>query len=398
MNGIKLYSKNKSGKTLQWWAESDLTLNDEGYISLNIYYGQVDGKTQHKVRFTKSGKNLGKKNATTIEEQALLDLSYLYRAQLEDKGYFLSIEDYSKPKIAMLAHKYQDKKHLLKTKQDGITYKETIWVQPKLNGIRCTAIKTDDQTIKYVSRRNKAFTPFSHITKELLQILEIGDMIDGELFNKAMPLEYIASVVNAKEDRYVLDEQSGATIWRETDIQYHVYDYVNNDEDDATTRQEKLTNLFVNKNFNSVIRVRTEQVINLEEVQSFFAEWIQDGYEGLMLRIGSSLYEYAERSNGLMKYKEMFDEEFQVVEIFESPNEPGQPVFVVDLRNEQFCKVRKSGVKSENTKYLENPEKYIGQWLTVQYQARTEYDNLSFPVGLLLREGTFENNVFVPTV
>ena len=55
MNGVTLYSKNKSGKILEWKAESDLTLNSDGWITLNIYYGQQNGKTQHKVRYTKSG-------------------------------------------------------------------------------------------------------------------------------------------------------------------------------------------------------------------------------------------------------------------------------------------------------------------------------------------------------
>ena len=50
MNGVTLYSKNKSGKILEWKAESDLTLNSDGWITLNIYYGQQNGKTQHKVR------------------------------------------------------------------------------------------------------------------------------------------------------------------------------------------------------------------------------------------------------------------------------------------------------------------------------------------------------------
>ena len=115
-----------------------------------------------------------------------------------------------------------------------------------------------------------------------------------------------------------------------------------------------------------------------------------------MQRDGLAHYEFDDRSIGLLKYKEMFDEEFQIVDIIESDNEPGQPVFVVDLRNDQTCKVRKSGDKSENEKYLLNRDDYIKKWLTVQYQARTKYDNLSFPVGLLLRDGVFKDGHFIP--
>ena len=89
---MRLYSRNKKGKPIVWWAETDYQLNTNGHIELNIYYGQVDGKIQRKQRLTKSGKNLGKSNATTIEEQAKLDLSYLYKAQ-RDKDYFDSLKN-----------------------------------------------------------------------------------------------------------------------------------------------------------------------------------------------------------------------------------------------------------------------------------------------------------------
>jgi len=404
MNGVTLYSKNKSGKTLEWKAESDLTLNEHGWITLNIYYGQQGGKTQHKIRYTKSGKNKGKANATTIEEQALLDLSYLYRAQLEEKGYFLSIEDYQKPRTAMLAHKYQDKKHKLLVDDEG-NFEHLYYGQPKLNGIRCTATKVSKTEIKYLSRTNKVFTPFEHLTKLLLPILEVGDTVDGELFNPEMPLEYIASIVNSDSDRYVIDEALGVTLWKDSDIQYHLYDGIKNETDYSyTDRKYWLYDLFETYGNNdetniggSLIKVLTVPLKSLDHMKEKFAEWISNGYEGLMLRDGNGKYEFNDRSVNLLKYKEMFDEEFQIDDIIESDNEPGQPVFVVNLRNDQQCKVRKSGDKTDNEKYLINKKDYIGKWLTVQFQARTKYDNLSFPVGLLIREGVFTDGQFIPS-
>lgn len=403
MNGVTLYSKNKSGKILEWKAESDLTLNSDGWITLNIYYGQQNGKTQHKVRYTKSGKNKGKVNSTTIEEQALLDLSYLYRAQLEEKGYFLSLDDYKKPRTAMLAHKYQDKKHKLNVDEED-NFVHEYFGQPKLNGIRCTATKVSETEIQFLSRTNKLFTPFEHLSKLLLPILDIGDMVDGELFNPEMPLEYIASLVNSETDRFITDKDLGVTLWKVDDLQYHLYDGVAKDTNDNYKDRKywlhELFEMFGNEDETtigrSLIKVLTVPLKSLTHMKTRFSEWITLGYEGLMLRDGLAHYEFDDRSIGLLKYKEMFDEEFQIVDIIESDNEPGQPVFVVDLRNDQTCKVRKSGDKSENEKYLLNRDNYIKKWLTVQYQARTKYDNLSFPVGLLIRDGIFKDGQFIP--
>lgn len=399
MNGTTLYSKNKSGKTLVWKAESDLTLNDQGWITINVSYGQEGGKIQNKVRYTKSGKNKGKANATTIEEQALLDISYLYRAQLEEKGYFKSLDDYKVRQTAMLAHKYQDKEHKLAVDTEG-NFTRTYYAQPKLNGIRCTAIKVSETEIQFLSRTNKLFTPFDHISKDLLKIMNVGDMVDGELFNPQMPLEHIASLVNSDTDRFVTDETLGVTLWTLTDLQYHIYDGVElNNNVSCTERRKWVESLFgTADSIGSLVKVLTVTVKSISEMKEKFKEWISMHYEGLMLRDSIGTYEYDARSVFLLKYKEMLDEEFEIVDIIESENEPGQPVFVVDLGNGQQCKVRKSGDKKDNEKYLQEPNQWIKQWLTVQYQARTKYDNLSFPVGLLIRKGTVENGVFIPEV
>ncbi len=274
-----------------------------------------------------------------------------------------------------------------------------------MNGIRCTATKISDTEIEFLSRTNKPFTSFDHLTKLLLPILEIGDTVDGELFNPEMPLEYIASLVNSETERYIVDEELGVTLWKVDDLQYHLYDGIAVEtDDDYLTRKYWLHELFemfgdedektIGK---SLVKVLTVPLKSLTHMKDKFTEWVGLGYEGLMLRDGLAKYEFNDRSVGLLKYKEMFDEEFQIVDIIESDNEPGQPVFVVDLRNDQTCKVRKSGDKSENEKYLLNKATYLSKWLTVQYQARTKYDNLSFPVGLLIRDGVFKDGQFVPS-
>lgn len=53
LNNLKLYSKNKTGKALEWTA-SILDKDENGYIPIEIVFGQVDGKLQQKIRYVKS--------------------------------------------------------------------------------------------------------------------------------------------------------------------------------------------------------------------------------------------------------------------------------------------------------------------------------------------------------
>ena len=50
-NNTYLYSKNKSGKTLQWRAYSEFQLNSDGFIEVIVEFGQQEGKLQTKKSF-----------------------------------------------------------------------------------------------------------------------------------------------------------------------------------------------------------------------------------------------------------------------------------------------------------------------------------------------------------
>ena len=56
------------------------------------------------------------------------------------------------------------------------------------------------------------------------------------------------------------------------------------------------------------------------------------------------------------------------------------------------------GDKNENLKYLKDPTTYIGQYLTVDYQALSQYNMPLFPVGIAVRKGTLVDGKFIPDV
>jgi ATP-dependent DNA ligase len=100
--------------------------------------------------------------------------------------------------------------------------------------------------------------------------------------------------------------------------------------------------------------------------------YIREGYEGVMFRSLNGLYAPGKRSRDLLKYKRWYDNEFLIVSIIDSRDNPGQAVFVCknDLNSETF-KVVPEGSREQKAAYFDNRVQYIGKKLTVRYFDRT---------------------------
>ena len=112
------------------------------------------------------GKNIGKSNETTPQEQAILEAKAKIKAKLEE-GYYETIQEAQKEVLVlfMLAKEF-------KAEEDKVSY--PFHVQPKLDGMRC--LKKEQNLI---SRKNKEINTMFHIANELK---EVADVFDGELY------------------------------------------------------------------------------------------------------------------------------------------------------------------------------------------------------------------------
>ena len=409
-NGKELFTKDTKGKTRFWKATSNLELNADGHISILIEHGVLGSdKVVKKERFTKNGKNIGKINQTTIEEQALLDISYLYQKQLDD-GYVFDLDSYTEPLRPQLAHPYEKRKHTVKFDYKHPTaandYSNRYYASKKLDGVRLFVFVSNGKVVKFESRTGKPFKYFSHIATAIENNLSDVDKVlnnvvfDGELFNKNIPFNVLSSLINS-DDYTTTTEFNGITYTTEQ-VQFHCYDRVNLDkkEEDYFTR---FVNVSIPAENNIVFKIDNKIIKNEQDLITLGGKWISEGYEGLMLRNGWTPYDFDKRSNNLLKYKIMLDEEFLILDIIDSENEPGQPIFVVEVQKATdkeealTCNVRMKGEKKENEKYLINKKDYINKWLKVQYQTKSEYNIPLFPVGLEVREGTVIDGKFIPT-
>lgn len=393
MNNKIIYSVSSKGKITTWEASLNYTPNSEGYLEITITSGYEDGKKVDRIREVKSGKNIGRANETSLEQQAELELERLYQDKY-DKGYVDDRESVSTEKKVnnirkpMTAHKYPDKAHKLPQSASKIVF------QPKIDGLRCLITKTEDD-VTFSSRSGKLFNTIPHLKDAVKDVLSVGDVLDGELYIHGKELQEIMSIVSPSKN---IKEEALK------DIKLYWYDSIPSGKE-----SDSYENRFINSDFDlkdPIIKIETfifDSEVDkdsdefLTKLESTFDKYLKDGYEGLMIRNTEKPYYFGRRHESLQKYKKMFSDEFKIIDILESDNDEA-PRFVCDLGNENTVTVRLKGDKEENTKYLENKEDYIGKWLTINYQTWTKTGSLQFPVGVAIREGEEIDGKFVPSI
>ena len=126
----------------------------------------------------------------------------------------------------------------------------------------------------------------------------------------------------------------------------------------------------------------------LEEIHDLF---VNEGYEGLMLRNLDMPYEFS-RSWNLVKYKVMKDGEYKIVDAEQAlkGKQKGAIIWICETpQGDRFNVVPNGTIESRKKLWTEwelNPNDFIGKELTVQYQELTPKGIPRFPKGLAIRD------------
>lgn len=352
-----LYGTNKDGSYKTW------SIAVEGN-KITISHGKMGGKQTLKEELV-YGKNIGRANETSDEQQALLEAESRYKKQL-DKGYRPSLDELDELDVLpMLAQDYLKNGHKL-------TY--PVLCSPKKDGVRCLAIRHVDG-VELRSRGGKEYT-VPHIQKALFDVLKEGEILDGEIWLHSTPLEDIVSATRLQDSHL------------HTQLQYHAFDYVEQNVP-FVERYAKLENIFNREelNYGVIVLVKHIHVYSEKDMLLWHKHYVSLGEEGIMLRGLEGLYESGKRSTQLQKRKDFLDEEFVITGVEEDRN--GNAVLKV------WCPVAKQhfgvcyGDFNERKQQLEHPDEYVGKWLNVKFQSRYRDTLLpSFPTGVCIRACT----------
>ena len=363
-----IYKKTKTGATQEWSIE----VEGNKYRTQSGQVGGVISTNEWTVCF---GKNVGRANATTDDEQALAE-AVAKRTKKLESGYFEDINNINEQQYfePMLASKWEDSK-------DKITY--PIFSQPKLDGIRCIVTKDG-----MFSRNGKAIISAPHIFESLKPLFETNPQLifDGELYADKFANDFNKIVSLVKRTKPTVEDLAEI----KKNIQYWIYDLPNED-DTFEIRSQALYDLFMEWSyFNShCINVDTDVCRSEKEVMELYEGYVEKGYEGQILRLNGP-YEN-KRSKFLLKHKSFQDSEFPILDICEGEgNKTGQVGYMVfEIEGKRF----KSNVKcswEEGAEILKSKSKLIGKSATIQYFNLTPDGIPRFPYVININREEYE--------
>ncbi len=268
-------------------------------------------------------KNRGKKNERNVFHQALVMARAKYLKKIED-GSSKNSEEISGIKetkyFPMLAKNYKDIKKI----------EYPVYIQPKLDGLRCLAYLdknpdehkniTSDDVILYSRQKKEYPTNASNkaIRVALLPVLIKyyidGESLylDGELYKHGKSLQNLSSVTRGSDSK-----ECG---------EYHIYDMFYpsyNNKDSFEKRTNILKNVYnsLQDEHKKIIKyVPTHYVRSRDDEDKLYREFLNKGYEGIMIRSPEGAYAKSAtkkssslRSKNLLKRKEVLDGEYEVV-------------------------------------------------------------------------------------
>ncbi len=364
MNFETLYKKTSTGADQEW------TISTVDNIIVTRW-GQCGGKIQETQDVIADGKNTGKSNETTPALQAVAEAQAMWEKKLK-KGYVKNLDDARDGKtdasieggvFPMLAKKFSEHGHKI------------VWpayVQPKFDGHRCIAVVENGECTLW-SRTRKLITGVPHINRAVEKVVKGNTILDGELYNHDYHNRFEALTSFIRQET----PKEGHEV-----VEYHIYDLAISD----VPFEQRFRNL-KEFDFKSPLKlVQTVLVNDEDEMMTAFDDFLNQDYEGLMVRSVDGLY-VNKRSADLLKVKEFDDSEFKIIGVEEGRGKlTGHAIFVCETEEGIQFNVKLKGDTAKLKEYFENPNLVVGKILTVQYQGLTKSDVPRFPIGLRFRE------------
>jgi DNA ligase-1 len=264
-----------------------------------------------------------------------------------------------------------------------IDYTKPVFMQPKLDGVRCL-IQYDDGKVTAYSRTGKVWKNIEHITLGLYRFFDKypNVILDGELYNHDFKddFESIISMVRktkpTAEDRVISSDN----------VQFHCYDIV----DEKLPFKQRIE--FINNNLmllsSSIKIVYTMQITSHENALTFHESFVAGGYEGSILRTNDV---YAcKRSHNLRKFKDFSDAEATIVGYLDGKGKRKGTLgkfLMVDADGVRFgCPPGKGYNYKDLTVMLKNIDDYIGKLATFTYFERTKANSYRHPLFKCIRD------------
>lgn len=353
-----LYKYTSKGQVQQWqiFTKGDRFWTEEGIQG---------GKLTTSLPTICKGKNIGRANETSPEEQAEKEAQAKWQKKV-DSGYNEELSAEKKFFEPMLAHELSKYKELLFT--------VPTFIQPKLDGLR--AISQED---KLESRNGKPYVASPHLYQSKF-------ILDGELYNHELHDDFNKIVSLCKKQKPTTEEFKES----KDKVQFWAYDFPSH-KGVFSARYAALKNALVQLKNPAYRLVPTYEVKSRKDVEKYHEKFLEEGYEGSILRLDLGDYEN-KRSKQLLKKKDFVDEEFVIVDVEEGVGARTGTVgrFTMEMKDgRQFG----SNIKGDFTylaDLLKKKKKLIGKRATVKYFNLTPDGIPRFPYVIKIDRDAYE--------
>ena len=270
----------------------------------------------------------------------------------------------------MLAHKFDDSR---------VDWSQPVYIQPKLDGVRCLFTKDGAY-----SRTGKEFMNVAHIRTTLLPFFNQHPdvVLDGELYNHELKHDFEKIISLVRKQKPTADDRLEA----QQLVQFHVYDYFDGViYDSYKTRMQMLVTSDI---YGRHIKyVPAKLVDSYNYARDIHTTFLSEGYEGSIIRL-DGLYKHG-RSYDLMKFKDFSDAEATIVgyELGKGKRTGtiGKFLMMDDEGVEFGCPPGKGYNYKDLANMLLNIKDYMGQRATFTYFQRTKAGSYRHPLFKCIR-------------
>tara|TARA_R110002033_G_scaffold79081_1_gene130328 strand:+ start:66 stop:1334 length:1269 start_codon:yes stop_codon:yes gene_type:complete len=379
-----LYSLNKNGRVHVWTMyvkamnkvkdfdkELFVEPTDKTVAAFWSEDGLEEGKlTKRAATFVTVGKNIGKKNETTPFTQALSQAKskwmtkYRTSTPIREK-LFKTDEIVSKRNRVqpMKMKKFNDFRERFHSSKHA-KYSYPVYISPKLDGENRMAYTgnekgtVEEQSVQWYTCQNVDDVVQACIMKDLEQLPK-GYYINVEVYKHGESRQKIVSMASQED----------------SDLKAYVFDMFKDPNTPYEERRKLIEEHIPKDKFECLIPVESKLVYSEEEIKEVHDKYIDEGYEGAIIRLPKGVYQGGKRSMEVFKYVTFHSKEFLIVG-FEDGVGSDKGVIKLCLKTDDDIMFKtatfKGYSKDELKEMYNNGNQYIGQYATVYYACTTE--------------------------
>ena len=282
-------------------------------------------------------------------------------------------------KKPMLAYPVSDK---------PIDYTKPVFIQPKLDGVRCLIQYEGSEASGYesvvaYSRTGKVWQNINHILASLIPFFKKypNVILDGELYNHKFKDDF-ESIISMVRKTKPTDEDRSIS---RKNVQFHCYDIV-----DETMPFEQRNDFILKAVYNNYDYIRVlpcQQVTSDDNAKKIHELNLDAGFEGSIVRTNDTYQ--CKRSHNLRKFKDFSDAEATIVGYLDGKGKRtgtlGKFIMMDDNGVEFGCPPGKGYNYKQLATMLENIGDYIGQRATFTFFERTKAGSYRHPLFKCIR-------------